>query len=191
MKTILATVDFSSCTSSIISEAAALARAFNGRLILLHVIDHLPATSSEFGFAEAAARMRSAATSESRRELDKLQRQLGRQGTTALTHHVVGEPGSAILEQAHAFGADYVVVGSRGHGPFYELLIGGTAQRVIKESPCPVVIASGTCATSRSRPRTAAKRIEIATPNRIAASEIAEPARRTEFRAAPHQTSLR
>lgn len=142
MKTILAAIDFSSNTPPIISEAAALARAFDGRLILLHVIDKLPASSSEFDFVEAAVRMKSAATAESVRELTKLQRQLARQGTTALTHHVVGDPGSAILEQVHAFGADYVVVGSRRHGSLYELVIGGTAQRVIKEAPCPVLVVS-------------------------------------------------
>lgn len=93
MKTILAAIDFSSNTPPIISEAAALARAFDGRLILLHVIDKLPASSSEFDFVEAAVRMKSAATAESGRELTKLQRQLAREGTTALTHHVVGDPG--------------------------------------------------------------------------------------------------
>ena len=142
MKTILATIDFSPSTAAIISEAAALARALDGRLILLHVIDKLPAASSEFDFVEAAVRMKSAATAESARELARLQRQLARQGTTALTHHVVGDPGSAILEQVHAFGADYVVVGSRRHGSLYELIIGGTAQRVIKEAPGPVLVVS-------------------------------------------------
>lgn len=144
MKTILAPIDFSSGTSAVIAEAASLARAFDGRLILLHVIDTLPAASSEYGFADVSTRIGSSATAETIRELANWQRRLSRRGITSLTHHVAGVPGPAITEQAHAFGADYIVVGSRGHGSLYELVVGGTARRVIKDAPCPVVVVSST-----------------------------------------------
>jgi nucleotide-binding universal stress UspA family protein len=36
--------------------------------------------------------------------------------------------------------ADFIVMGSHGHGALYNLLIGGTASGVIQKAPCPVVI---------------------------------------------------
>jgi nucleotide-binding universal stress UspA family protein len=140
MKTILAPIDFSSGTSLIIDEAATLASALHGRLILLHIVDTLPAAAGEFDFAEAAARIKLSATTGAIRELANWQRRLARKGITSLTHHVTGVAGTAIVEQARAFGADYIVVGTRGHGSLYELVIGGTAQRVIKDAHCPVLV---------------------------------------------------
>ena len=148
MKTILAPVDFSSGTTSILAEAAALARAFDALLILLHIIDPLPSAAGEFELAEAAARMRAAAMAEAVRELGMLQRELSESGTTALTHHVVGIPGLAIVEQARVFAANYIVIGSHGHSALYELVVGGTASRVIKEAPCPVVVVSSIASES-------------------------------------------
>jgi len=50
----------------------------------------------------------------------------------------LGDPVTEIL--ARARGASFVVMGSHGHGAMYDLLVGSTAQGVLRKAPCPVLI---------------------------------------------------
>lgn len=140
MKTILAPIDFSPGTDFVIAHASALARALDGRLVLVHVIEPLPVASSEYDFVAASARLTADLQSETERRLGHLEKQLRGDGFVTSTFQVVGNPGRAILAQAKAVGADYVVMGSHGHGAFYELMVGSTTGRVLKEGTCPVLV---------------------------------------------------
>lgn len=52
-----------------------------------------------------------------------------------------GRPGSSIVDEAGAFAADLVVVGSRGHGTIATMLLGSTASEIVDHAPCPVLVA--------------------------------------------------
>ena len=54
---------------------------------------------------------------------------------------VHGRPGSSIVDEAEAMGADLVVVGSRGHGTIATMLLGSTASEIVDHAPCPVLVA--------------------------------------------------
>lgn len=53
-------------------------------------------------------------------------------------HAVHGEPVTALVEASR--GAEMVVVGSRGHGPLFGMLLGSVAQGVARDARSPVVI---------------------------------------------------
>lgn len=59
---------------------------------------------------------------------------------TITTTVLVGSPKYAILEEAEAFGADLIVVGSHGHGAFARFLIGSVSQSVVLHAHCSVMI---------------------------------------------------
>jgi nucleotide-binding universal stress UspA family protein len=51
-----------------------------------------------------------------------------------------GEPGPAIVEEAKEWGADLIVVGSRGYTGLRRVLAGSVSQYVIDHAPCPVEV---------------------------------------------------
>ena len=72
--------------------------------------------------------------------LDAAERDLARPSRTVDRFLLAGRAATAIVEEAHAFGADLVVVGSRGHGPFQAMLLGSVSAEVVDHAPCPVLV---------------------------------------------------
>jgi nucleotide-binding universal stress UspA family protein len=59
-------------------------------------------------------------------------------GVEIVSEPVRGTPGFALIEESRD--ADLVVLGSRGHGGFSELLLGSTTSEVSAHSHCPVAV---------------------------------------------------
>jgi nucleotide-binding universal stress UspA family protein len=140
MKTILAPVDFSDATDSIVSKAADLARALNGRVVLLSVIQPPVITSEYAPIMENMAEITAAGEKAAVKHLARLQGQFQSESIPAETVQLNGAPVPHIIEQAKKFSADYIVMGSHGHTAFYDLLVGSTTHGVLMRATCPVVI---------------------------------------------------
>jgi nucleotide-binding universal stress UspA family protein len=52
-----------------------------------------------------------------------------------------GRPGTTIIDESRTFGAELVVVGSRGHGGIASLVLGSVSGEVADHAPCPVLVA--------------------------------------------------
>lgn len=140
MKTILAPVDFSSATDRVVAEAAALARAHGGRVVLLSVIQP-PAITSEYApLMENLSEITAAGEKAAAKRLARLQEQLQREQIPTETVQLNGAPILHIVEQANKFQADYIVMGSHGHTALYDILVGSTTHGVLMRAKCPVVI---------------------------------------------------
>jgi len=59
-----------------------------------------------------------------------------------LTTHVVslGGPAHMIAEAADSAGADLIVVGSRGHSPLAQVVLGSVPVRLLQIATCPVLV---------------------------------------------------
>ena len=67
---------------------------------------------------------------------------VGDAGDVEITRSTVeDDPAPALL--AAAQGADLLIVGSRGHGGFADLLLGSVSQQCAHHAPCPLVIVRG------------------------------------------------
>ena len=63
-----------------------------------------------------------------------------------------GSPKGVILEEAEAFGADLIVVGSHGHGMLERFLLGSVSQAVALHAKCSVeIVRSPKTQTSESK----------------------------------------
>jgi len=75
--------------------------------------------------------------------LDTAEREIScARGDVAIESILVrGRPGSVIVDQARAMGADLIVVGHRGMGRWESMLLGSVSAEVVDHAPCPVLVA--------------------------------------------------
>lgn len=140
MKTILAPVDFSSATTAVVTEAAQMAAAVEGRVVLLSVIQPPVITSEYAPLMENMAEITAAGEKAAAKHLARLQDLLEKQNVPSETVQLNGAPIQHIIDQANKFSADYIVMGSHGHTALYDLLVGSTTHGVLLRATCPVLI---------------------------------------------------
>jgi nucleotide-binding universal stress UspA family protein len=57
------------------------------------------------------------------------------------TNVVADHAAASVVERVKALKADLLLVGFMGHSALYELIIGGTTDRLVRLTPCPVLVA--------------------------------------------------
>lgn len=140
MKTILVPVDFSPVSRYVLKEAAALARLTKARLVLQHVVSPPAVVTDLAPLVGEAIELTAELEVVGRRHLHRLQKSPTLAG---LKVDVICEPGypvTQVLAQAKRLRADLIVLGSHGHGAVYNLVIGSTANGVLKHASCPVLV---------------------------------------------------
>jgi len=140
MKTFLVPIDFSAVSEEIIDTAVTFARAFDGKVALLHTVQSQVITSE---YALPVEALHEAMLVEEKSAAAKLTRYAEMFHTAGLSAETIvrqGPPVAAILEVADSVKADFIIMGSHGHGRFYDLLVGSTASGVIKGAKCGVII---------------------------------------------------
>jgi nucleotide-binding universal stress UspA family protein len=140
MKTILAPVDFSPATDRVLAEASTWGRALGARVVLLNVTEPATGVVDYAIVVMSVAQVNEATVKHAVERLAELERQMRDAGVEVETVHVLGSPVPEIVAEAKKRSADYIVIGSHGHTAFYDLLVGSTANGVLKRSPCPVLI---------------------------------------------------
>src|SRR2546421_549223 len=109
MKTILAPIDFSGVTDAVVTAAATLARALDGKVVLFTVIQP-PAMPMEYAPLMAdIAEITSAGEKNADRDLAKIEARLQTGFIPAESLHQVGSPVPLILAQAEEMSADNIV----------------------------------------------------------------------------------
>ena len=149
--TVLCPVDFSDASRGALRYGAAIAEHFKSRLIVITVTDPL--------LAEAAAMETSAArfttsTLETLRQFydEALDHDAARLKHVMVTFEsVIGRPEAAILRVARETPADLIVISSHGLTGFRKMFFGSTTERVLRETPVPVLIVPGHDPGPRSR----------------------------------------
>ena len=94
--------------------------------------------TSFFAEIENAARERARTAVE--RAAANLRADEGSRQLNVTTAVLSGSPKGVILEEAEAFGADLIVVGSHGHGMLERFLLGSVSQAVALHARCSVEI---------------------------------------------------
>ena len=139
LSSVLVATDFSLGGLQAVKRAAQLPLAPGARVVLQHVLpEGLPVRRRSGVEALAAHRLEQAA------ELfTRAAQAAGYQEVRVLGRLDWGEPFVEIVRRGRRMGAELVVVGRHGQRGFKELLIGTTAQRVVRKSDMPVLVVNG------------------------------------------------
>lgn len=141
MNTIVALVDFSNLTTGIVELACQLATAFQGKVILLHVVPE-QASVVELGLASPTVLQPASeqkVESDFNRLLD-LRDSLAGSGVHVAVQQLEEGGVSKLLEQCRALDTDLIVMGSHHHSALYHLIVGTFTSNVLKRATCPVMV---------------------------------------------------
>jgi nucleotide-binding universal stress UspA family protein len=140
VRTVLAATDFSEEAAIAVHEAVRLVRHSSSqpRVVLLHA-SHTPLEYEAASVAAILSRHLADGTSAARRRLETMAAPIRDEGIEVQIVVREGYPASAIEEEAQAWAADLVAVGTHGRGGFRHMLIGSVAERVLHHLACPVL----------------------------------------------------
>ena len=130
-------VDFSETASLALAHAGRLARQHRAELVLAHVVEPLPVVSYPILMVpmDADIELREFASA----RLEELAKMVRKSGLTVSTCIGNGPPGPQLVEMAERANAELVVIGTRGLTGFEHLVLGSTAEYVVRRSRCPVL----------------------------------------------------
>jgi nucleotide-binding universal stress UspA family protein len=152
MKILLA-VDSSPLAEPVIAEVAARSWPTDSVVVVLTVIDLFALTSS-LGYLEPFIKNENDAA---RALVESVSKRLVSNGVETVTQVVEGHPGNAIVDQAQQWNADFIFVGSHGHGGLGRLVLGSIAKQVVRNASCSVAVIR-----AAANPATTGKRILLA-----------------------------
>ena len=136
---ILCPVDFSPATREIVEYAGELAVRFVADLTVLHAVcDTLEVTCSHIPHPPLE-QLREEMIRVAELSLQRLVARRLRHLPRAKTAVVAGPPFQQIIRFAREQHVDLIVMGTQGLSGLNHLIMGSTAERVIRQAPCPVV----------------------------------------------------
>jgi nucleotide-binding universal stress UspA family protein len=130
-------VDFSETASLALTHAGRLARHHQAELVLAHVVEPLPVVSYPILMVPLDPEIEIREFASAR--LEELAETARESGLTVSTVLENGPPGPQLVEMAERTNAELVVIGTRGLTGFEHLVLGSTAEYVVRRSRCPVL----------------------------------------------------
>jgi nucleotide-binding universal stress UspA family protein len=131
---ILLAVDTSEQSHLATSKAAELAKGMNSEIHVFHV---RPLLAGRGGWLDVDV------TEEERNVADDVAAALEAEGLRVSASRIAsyhGDTGKRIVDAAKEYGADVIVMGSRGHGELPSFLLGSVAHKVVHLADRPVLI---------------------------------------------------
>ncbi len=134
IRNILFATDFSAESESALQYAEAVARRFDSKLFVTHVIEPSEFTYVPGGGGPVTFQMVEA---DAKKEMEHLDKRLDK-----LPHEMIltrGEIGGSLQGLITAKQADLLVMGTHGRGGIPRLLLGSVAEKVFRQAPCAVL----------------------------------------------------
>ena len=136
IKQMLFATDFSACADRAMGYALSLAGAWKADLSVVTVLELYPGMDPDYTVNKMYLDHLRA---EADRQLVAVQARAKAAGQPVTTRIEVGIPSRALQTVAQMIGADLLVVGTHGRTGLDHVLVGSTAERVVRVSPCPVL----------------------------------------------------
>lgn len=141
-KNILFATDFSEASAPAADYALTLAKLTGAHLHVLHVINELDEHQRVMIPQEAFRVLEKEIELQAVRELERFSSKHGAE-LKITTHAVVGTAFQKILETGRTVNADLIVMGTHGRTGVEQVIVGSTAERVVRRSTIPVLTIRG------------------------------------------------
>lgn len=141
-KHVMVTTDLSEASQAAVDLAIPLARSHGARLTICHVLEPLARPNPLYAFSAPVG----AVDDETRQKLrERVRKQVLARVPEEVREQVevalpIGTPFFEILQLAKRDEVDLIVIAPRGHTGVLERILGGTAYKVVREAPCPVLV---------------------------------------------------
>lgn len=139
-KKILVPVDFSDCSHKATHYALAFAQQFQAKLVLLHVVEPMVVPENILMAMPELPEAGGNWVQEAKTRLDQIASEDIPETVPVETHVQVGRPFHEITEAAREHSVDLIVIATHGYTGLKHVLMGSTAERVVRHAPCPVLI---------------------------------------------------
>ncbi len=123
-----------------VREAGRLAKALGARIVVLHVEAPEPDYVGYEPGPQAVRETLAKEVKENHEKLHAIRDELRRDGVQADAFLIQGPTVEKIVEESQRLKAEYIVMGSHGHGALYDLVVGSVSEGVMRHSARPVII---------------------------------------------------
>lgn len=140
LERILVPTDMSEFSEHALRYACEFARRFGADLHLLNVVQDVVAMVPEPGMAfPAPGEYMQELEQASREALEKIPDPAWVDGVSVVREIRVGTPFVEVVRYAKSEDIDLIVIGTHGRSGLAHVLLGSTAERVVRKAPCPVL----------------------------------------------------
>jgi nucleotide-binding universal stress UspA family protein len=139
IRRILFATDFSAGSLRASLYAADLARRYGAKLFIVHVIQDVAKMTEWYAPRVSMAEVRRVMQEKAMKELDKSCADLLNGNKEVERRLLIGEPHEEIVRFQRENGIELTVIGTHGMGGGGKIIFGSTADRVVKNSGCPVL----------------------------------------------------
>lgn len=153
-KKILAATDFSPSAEVALSSAETLARQGGGSVIVVNVVEPIPPHYTVRPSAPGVLDLDERSLREARKALDGVVAASRKRHARVKGVQRVGRPWAEILEVAREQEVEAICLGNSGRSTFDRLVMGSTAENVVRRSTVPVLV-------TRDRPLETVRRITV------------------------------
>ncbi|MBA5871377.1 MAG: hypothetical protein GDA68_15480 [Nitrospira sp. CR2.1] len=158
IKRVLFATDFSACADRALGYALALARVWKSELTVMTVLELYPGMDPDYTVNRMYL---DHLRDEAKRQLASLESRVKAAGHSIATRIETGIPSQCVQAVAEEIGADLLVVGTHGRTGLDHVLVGSTAERVVRIAPCPVLAVKADRGAAQAAPVPTIKRIVV------------------------------
>jgi nucleotide-binding universal stress UspA family protein len=139
LKTLLVPTDFSPFSSKALSYAVAFASQFGASITLLHVVEPMVYPENYVSVPAVTDDINGSLIKAAEERLASQRQAHAQEGVAIRTVTRLGRPYVEITEAAGTLEADLIIQATHGHTGLKHVLLGSTAERVVRHAPCPVL----------------------------------------------------
>lgn len=144
IQTILYATDFSESSTPARAYALTLTKLAGARVHVLHVIGEFADRRKSLVPQDAMVLLEHEVEVQALKDIEEFCREGFGDEISYTTEVVLGRPFEEILASSQAIAADLIVVGTHGRTGLERVIVGSTAERLVRKSPVPVLTVRST-----------------------------------------------